>query len=129
MSPDGKVVRTIKARKAGTLPISTEVLHYLQNALTTVVTGSHGTAKRPFADFPLDQIPVAAKTGTAEVDGKQTTSWFASYAPADKPQYAVVMMVSQGGTGSGISGPSVAEIYEALFGVTGRRRWTRPRRS
>ena len=35
MSPDGKVVRTIKARKAGTLPISPEVLHYLQNALTT----------------------------------------------------------------------------------------------
>ena len=28
-------------------------------------------------------------------------------------------MVSQGGTGSGISGPSVEKIYEALYGVTG----------
>ena len=118
MSPDGKVVRTIKARKAGTLPISPEVLHYLQNALTTVVTGSHGTAKRPFADFPKGQISIAAKTGTAEVAHKQSTSWFASYAPADKPQYAVVMMVSQGGTGSGVAGPSVEKIYEALYGVT-----------
>ncbi len=121
MSPDGKVVRTIKARKAGTLPISPDVLHYLQNALTTVVTGSHGTAKRPFADFPYGQIPIAAKTGTAEVaGGKKSTSWFASYAPADKPQYAVVMMVSQGGTGSGVAGPSVEKIYEALYGVTSR---------
>ena len=29
------------------------------------------------------------------------------------------MMVSQGGTGSGISGPSVAELYKTLFGVHG----------
>ena len=27
--------------------------------------------------------------------------WFASYAPADKPRYAVVFMVTQGGTGAG----------------------------
>jgi hypothetical protein len=29
------------------------------------------------------------------------------------------MMVSQGGTGSGISGPSVAELYKTLFGIKG----------
>lgn len=50
---------------------------------------------------------------------KASTSWFASYAPANKPKYAVVMMVTQGGTGSGTSGPSVRKIYEALFGVNG----------
>ena len=81
-----------------------------------------GTGYGPFvrAAFPLAKVPVATKTGTGEVYGKQTTSWFASYAPANKPQYAVVMMVSQGGTGSGISGPSVAEIYKTLFGVNGQ---------
>jgi penicillin-binding protein 2 len=31
----------------------------------------------------------------------------------------VVMMVTQGGTGSKTSGPSVRKIYEALFGVEG----------
>jgi penicillin-binding protein 2 len=30
------------------------------------------------------------------------------------------MMVSEGGTGSGTSGPSVRKIYEALFGVSGK---------
>jgi penicillin-binding protein 2 len=119
ISPDGKVVQRITPKKVGTLPVTPTVLHYLQHALVTVVTGAHGTAKRPFADFPKNIIPIAAKTGTAEVTGKpSTTSWLASYAPADKPQYAVVMMVSEGGTGSGISGPSVAKIYDALFGVT-----------
>ena len=81
-----------------------------------------GTAAGPFlrANFPLAKVPVGAKTGTAEVYGKQSTSWFATFAPADKPEYAVVMMISQGGTGSGISGPSVAEIYKTLFGITGQ---------
>ena len=47
------------------------------------------------------------------------------------------MMVSQGGTGSGVSGPSVAELYKTLFGrrrqpvdlaQAHRREATRPRR-
>jgi penicillin-binding protein 2 len=31
----------------------------------------------------------------------------------------VVMMVSQGGTGSGTSGPAVRRIWEQLYGVRG----------
>jgi penicillin-binding protein 2 len=63
---------------------------------------------------------VASKTGSAQVTGsKVSTSWFAAYAPADKPRYAVVMMVTQGGTGSKTSGPGVRAIFEALFGVQG----------
>lgn len=56
-----------------------------------------------------------------------STSWFAAYAPADKPRYAVVMMVTQGGTGSRTSGPSVRAILEKLFGVQGTE--VDPRRS
>jgi penicillin-binding protein 2 len=89
--------------------------------LRAVVT--EGTAMYPFSGFP---IAVSAKTGTGEVFGKNpngsnkdTTSWLATYAPTEKPRYAVIMMVSQGGTGSLTGGPSVRKIYEALFGVTG----------
>jgi penicillin-binding protein 2 len=49
------------------------------------------------------------------VHGKQSTSWVASY---DK-NYVVLMMVTQGGTGSGTSGPAVRKIWEALYGVHG----------
>jgi penicillin-binding protein 2 len=55
-----------------------------------------------------------AKTGTAEVYGKQTTSWFATYTK----DYSIVMTISQGGTGSGASGPAVRNIYNALYGVS-----------
>ena len=62
-------------------------------------------------------MQIRAKTGSAEVYGKQSTSWVASYTK----DYAVVMMVSQGGTGSGTSGPYIRKIYEALYGVKGNR--------
>jgi penicillin-binding protein 2 len=117
ISPDGKLVREIKPKSAGHLPIGGTALRWLQTTLQSVSVV--GTARAPFANagFPVAQIPVAAKTGTAEVYGKAPTSVFATYAPATKPRYAVVMMISQGGTGSGISGPSVAAIYKALYGV------------
>jgi penicillin-binding protein 2 len=66
-------------------------------------------------DFPLDKVRIRSKTGSAEVYGKQSTSWVASY---DK-RYVVVMMVSQGGTGSGTSGPAIRKIWETLYGVDG----------
>ncbi len=121
MSPDGQLVRRIEPEPAGRVPVSKATLDWLRHAMRTVT--EVGTGYGPFAraGFPIDKIPVGTKTGTGEVYGKQTTSWFASFAPATKPQYAVVMMVSQGGTGSGVSGPSVAELYKTLFGITGQR--------
>ena len=44
---------------------------------------------------------------------------FASFAPADNPKYAVVMVVSQGGFGSSISAVGARDIYAALYGVSG----------
>lgn len=40
-------------------------------------------------------------------------------APFDKPKYAVVMVVSQGGFGASISAVGVRDIYAALYGVVG----------
>ena len=93
-----------------------KTLKFLEKSLPGVTTD--GSGETPFLGFPLDRIPIASKTGSAQVTGnKASTSWFASYAPADNPRYAVVMMVTEGGTGSKTSGPSVRKIYEALFGV------------
>jgi penicillin-binding protein 2 len=58
-------------------------------------------------------VPIRAKTGTAEVYGKQTTSWMATYTD----RYSVVMMISQAGTGSGASGTAVRRIYETLYNI------------
>ena len=111
-TPDGTPVRTIEPKASGQVGLSPSMLAFLHSALQGVVTD--GTAKTAFAGFPLASYPVAGKTGTAEVFGKQTTSWFASYAPADRPRYAVVVVVSQGGTGAETSAPAVRQIYEAI---------------
>lgn len=117
---DGKVVSVFKPKKTGTLPVSKANLAFLRDAFSQVTSQPYGTGYNPFKGFPLGQIPIAAKTGTGQASGNdQSTSWFATFAPANKPKYAVVMMVSQGGTGASTSAPSVRKIYEAIYGVTG----------
>ncbi|MFJ3665141.1 penicillin-binding protein 2 [Streptomyces sp. NPDC090106] len=113
VSADGQTVDEIEPKAHGKLPISKKTLSEMDEALAGVAT--RGTAAWRFADvgWPQDKIAMHAKTGTAEVYGKQTTSWFATYTK----DYAVVMTISQGGTGSGASGPAVRNIYDALYGV------------
>jgi penicillin-binding protein 2 len=117
MSAGGKLVKEFEPKPQSELPVSGDVISYIQNALAAVPVS--GTAAYQYTTFPLDEVPVAAKTGTGEVQGDQTTSWYASYAPADDPEFVIVMMVPEGGTGSGTSAPSVNEIYKALFGIDG----------
>ena len=116
---DGTVINRIEPSVKSTLDLPKSTIKFLKNSLPGVTTD--GSGKTPFLGFPLNQIPVASKTGSAQVTGdKVSTSWFASYAPANKPRYAIVMMVTQGGTGSQTSGPSVRKIYESLFGINGK---------
>ncbi|MEU3661627.1 penicillin-binding protein 2 [Streptomyces sp. NPDC032940] len=112
VSPDGKQVDEIAPHAHGKLPISKTTLAKMDDALAGVAT--RGTAAWRFGGWPQDEIPMHAKTGTAEVYGKQTTSWFATYTK----DYSIVMTISQGGTGSGASGPAVRNIYDALYGVS-----------
>jgi penicillin-binding protein 2 len=116
LSPTGAVVHRFGPVADGSLGLPRDVLAYLQTSLTGVA--AKGTAQAVYRDWPLKQIPVAAKTGTAERYGDEPTSWFAGYLPAGPhPQYAVVMTVSHGGTGSGTSGPSVKAVERGLLGV------------
>ncbi|MDN5893786.1 MAG: penicillin-binding protein 2 [Nocardioides sp.] len=113
VDPEGKVVRRIKPRKQGTVKIPKGVLDYVDNALKGVTR--QGTMSWRMGGFPLDQVEIRSKTGSAEVYGKQSSSWVASYSD----DYVVVMMVSQGGTGSGTSGPAIRKIWESLYGIDG----------
>ncbi|MGD3107262.1 penicillin-binding protein 2 [Streptomyces sp. YGL11-2] len=111
VSADGKHIRMIKPKAHGHLPDTPQTLQQIGAALQGVTM--RGTAAWRFQGWPQDKIPMHAKTGTAEVYGKQTTSWFATYTK----DYTIVMTISQGGTGSGASGPAVRKIYDALYGV------------
>jgi len=118
---DGTVLKTFSPEKLGSIPASKETMKFLDGALREVVVS--GTGAGVFSGFP---IAISGKTGTAQVFGrnsngslKSDTSWFASYGPTEKPRYAVVMMVSQGGYGASTSGIGVRKIYETLLGVQG----------
>ncbi|MFD3311300.1 penicillin-binding protein 2 [Streptomyces sp. NPDC058656] len=112
ISPDGKTVQEIKPKSHGKLPMTQKTRDAIDDALAGVAT--RGSAAWRFGGWPQDKIPLHAKTGTAEVYGKQTTSWFTTYTK----DYTVVMTISQGGTGSGASAPAVRKIYNALYGIS-----------
>ncbi len=111
ISPDGKRTEEIAPKSHGKLPMNAATRKLIDGALAGVAT--RGTAAWRFGGWPQDKIPMHAKTGTAEVYGKQTTSWFATYTK----DYTIVMTIAQGGTGSGASGPAVRKIYDAMYGL------------
>lgn len=110
---DGKVVKTIDPVVQGRVDAKKSALRYVDEAL--LGTPKTGTLAWKFGGFPLDDVKLRGKTGSAEVYGKQSTSWVATYTE----DYVVVMVVTQAGTGSGTSGPAVRKIWEALYGIDG----------
>ncbi len=113
VSPEGKLIKSFPPKVQAKVPVKKDYLEFIDNALKGV--SRTGTMAWRLTEFPLDKVTVRAKTGSAEVYGKQSTSWVASYTK----DYVVVMMVSQGGTGSGTSGPSIRRIWEHLYGIKG----------
>jgi penicillin-binding protein 2 len=72
---------------------------------------SYGVAR--LASVP--EMKVAGKTGTPRTDqGTWTNGWFAGYAPADKPEIAVVVFLERG-TGPGDAAPLAGEIFRAWY--------------
>ena len=106
-------MKKIAPEKAREVPVPASKLRYIDRALQG--TSRVGTYAWKLQGFPLDKVRIRAKTGTAEVHGRQTTGWLATY---DK-NYVVVSMIEQGGTGSGSSGDAVRRVWEALYGVKG----------
>lgn len=114
---------TDKAKPAPTLGIPQEHLDIIHKAMSDVVNGP-GTAHR--AALPMKDILLAGKTGTAQVVGLNVGNgkgglWkhrdhghFICFAPADKPRYAVAVVVEHGG-GSGAAYPIARDVMTYLF--------------
>ena len=115
----GKVVQKINPPVIRHLPTSGNTLAYIRNALAGVVT--QGTAAGAFGGFPLNQVCVAGKTGTAQLFGKNATSVFASFAPCDNPKYVVVVMVPNSGYGADVAAPAVRQIWDGIYGLEGHK--------
>ena len=119
VSPSGKLVRTIDAPVRRRLPVDPKVLDYIRNAMYDVP--KTGTGASAYAGFPFDKVDVGGKTGTAQVNNKQDTAWFASFAglPGQPSRYVAVVMVSQAGQGGLVAAPATREIWDGIFGLDG----------
>ena len=117
MSPAGKVTAKINPPVVRRLPVSSGTLAYMRDALAGVVT--QGTAAGAFAGFPLNQVCVAGKTGTAQIMGRKATSVFASFAPCQHPKLVVVVMLPDSGFGADAAAPAVRKIWDGIYGLEG----------
>jgi penicillin-binding protein 2 len=100
--------------------IDPEHLALVTTSLAEVVHGAAGTARR------IARLPMAGKTGTAQVvrlqDGVDADdlapelrhhAWFVGWAPLEKPELVVAVIVEHGGDGGSVAAPVAAGVVEA----------------
>ena len=94
------------------LPVSQKTLDLVrQGMLEACTTGGTGW---PLFDF---KPSVGCKTGTAESHGEESLphAWFTVFAPFDKPEIALTVLVEEAGQGSDIASPIAKEILATYF--------------
>jgi len=109
-----KVIKNVAPPPRAHLGFDPTTYGQMLQGFESVVSDPKGTAYAAFQGFPLNQIPVAGKTGTAQVAGKGPTSVFASFFPANAPKYVVVVFVEQGGYGADTAAPIARRIIESI---------------
>lgn len=113
----GRIVATDeeKCETKTEIGISSYVLKVVREGMTEMVKRST-KAQTAFASFPDGFI--AAKTGTPqtglEAFGQSSHSVLICYAPADKPEIAMAIVIEHGASGSN-SLQAAAKIFEAYF--------------
>jgi penicillin-binding protein 2 len=113
----GEITQPGPVTKRGTLAASPDELATVRAAMRQVIaetTNWNGTGSWAFRDYP---IAVAGKTGTAQSGQSQPHAWFASFAPYDKPEIAVVAMAEHAGEGADVAAPICRTVYEAYFNM------------
>lgn len=118
---DGSIVTETKPEYE-LLPVKKQNMSIIQQGMIAVANSEDrgGTAANAFVE--LLPIKVAGKTGTAETESKDQTrssnALFICYAPADKPQIAVAVVVERGVLGA-YTAPIAKDILKAYFDNNG----------
>jgi len=119
---DGKPLKEFKPEMMGTTGISPDKFKLVKQGLFAVVNEPGGTG----ATARLSDVHVAGKTGSSQViklrDSKQATPYqyrdhalFVAFAPYEKPEIAVAVVVEHGEHGGSAAGPVAGRIMRAWF--------------
>jgi penicillin-binding protein 2 len=97
--------------------ITSEVLDIRQDVLETVRLGMRDTviygSGRRLASLPM---PVSGKTGTAQWrSDRPNHAWFTAFAPFDKPEVVVTVLLEEGEEGSRFAVPIAGDILQAWY--------------
>jgi penicillin-binding protein 2 len=102
------------------IPIPKNIHDVVVDGMWSVVNAG-GTA----GSIKMDGFDIAGKTGTAQVVslGKDTGknkdhSWFVSYAPAFKPEIAMVALIENSGFGGSHAAPAIRGVYNEYYRKT-----------
>jgi penicillin-binding protein 2 len=118
VSEEGKTLVADKPKlvvdliEAGIKPEDFELIRKGMSMAVNVPGGTAGKVR-------MQNIEIAAKTGTAQtIDNgeKSNNSWVISFGPYEKPEYAICVLVQNGGSGGAVCGPLVNFLYHGLFG-------------
>ncbi len=126
--PEGAILKKFSPVVLGKVLGTKNSLKLIREALVTAVNGKHGTG----GASAMDTITVAGKTGTAQVvriavyKGLKEDeipykyrdhAWFTCFAPAEKPEIAVAVIVEHGSHGGSTAGPLAKKILEKYFNI------------
>ncbi len=99
------------------IPIPEDIHHTVVEGMWSVVNAGGTGARIAMAGFDI-----AGKTGTAQVVGlgkdvgkNKDHSWFVSYAPAYKPEIALVALIENSGFGGHHAAPAVRGVYDVYY--------------
>jgi penicillin-binding protein 2 len=109
-----EVKRTVEPKKVAQIEMRPEWRQAINDGLMGVTTQPGGTAVGAFSGFPTDTFPVAAKTGTAQVNNKAPTAVFGAYGPANDPQYAISVLLEESGYGGSVAAPVARRLFDVL---------------
>jgi len=107
----------LKTQSCKKLPISDKTINLIKEGMKQAC--STGGTGWPLFDFTVNgrKIQTACKTGTAESHAKSGLphAWITVFAPYEKPEIALTVLVEEGGQGSDVAGPIAKEILKAYF--------------
>jgi len=99
------------------LPISKKTIDLVRVGMRQAC--STGGTGWPLFDFKIGDKPIqtACKTGTAESHAAsgQPHAWITVFAPFDKPEIALTILIEEGGQGSDVAGPIAKELLKTYF--------------
>ena len=125
--PGGTTIKEFFPEIRGQIAGSSENLEVIRKALRDVVNGVRGTGKRS----RLKNIIVSGKTGTVQVVRMKSNeelekedevpykyrdhAWFVAFAPYEKPEIAVAVLVEHGGHGGTTAAPIAKKVFKKYF--------------